>query len=241
VQLYIALAECGIGADDIPQVAERLVKPPISIGFSAAAPSADFELTTELSGEHEMLSLKEREADRDMDARMLRLNEGQPDPGVMWEALSRAERKRAKSLDDWTTKEHGLSVTPQGRPPGIDPTLVLYCSRVLCESAGELEFRFSRVSGVLSGPMWRALIEALPLAQLFLKRRSGQLTIARDSIKKPDHRKIHPESIAEIIRVARSEPFKNLSQQLGLGPAAGDIALNAAVCRIAIAYTSKSR
>jgi hypothetical protein len=176
-----------------------------------------------------------------MDARMLRLNKGQPDPGATWEALSRAERKRAVRLSDWTTKAHGLSVTPQGRPPLVDPALVIYCIRVLCEATGEPEFKFSRVSGVISGPMWCALIQALPLAQLFLNRRMEQPPIRRDSTKNPDHRKVHPEAIAEIIRVARSEPFKTLGQQLGLGPAAWDVVQSPALCRLAIAYASKSR
>jgi hypothetical protein len=162
-----ALAECGICADQIEHVAKRLVRVPLPIGRSAAGdpkPGA----TIQLGGKQVKLPTMERafgaDIDGDMAAFLLRLDEGKPDLDAKWDALSPAERKKAKRWWKWFGRAHGLSVTPQGRSPGIDSALVVYCARVLCEATGRPEFEFSRVCGILGGPMWRALIEALPLS-----------------------------------------------------------------------------
>jgi hypothetical protein len=239
--LHRALEKCGIGADKIPRVAQCLVRPTNSLGFSTSDVQAVDEIQIGTGLEADFLTLKKRDNNRDMDARMLRLNEGRPDPNANWKALSRAERKRAVRLSDWTIKPHGLSVTPQGRPSVIDPAVVLYCSRILCEATGRVGFRFSRTSETPSGPMWRALIEALPLAQSFLANRFGHPAMARNTTKKLDRGKIHVEAIAEIVRVARSEPFMDLCRLIGLGPMSEDVARSPAMFRITIAYARKSR
>ena len=80
---------------------------------------------------------------RAMAARMLRLNERQPDPEATWKALTRAERKRARNLWDFAL-DAGFDSAPQGRPFVIDSALVLYCSRVIAEACGKPKFQFSR-------------------------------------------------------------------------------------------------
>jgi hypothetical protein len=202
----------------IPSVVKSLSRPPLSIARSACddpEPGATIQLG---HGKVGKLSIN-RPFDRDVTARMLRVNEGRWDPEATWKGLSRAERKRAKLLWDWTGEPHGLSVPQQGRPPLIDAALVLYCTRVLCEAAGQKQFKFSRsITGAPTGPMWRALIEALPLAQRFLTLRYGgygMFTIGRISTKRAERRKIDPgaEAIAEIITVARSKPFEKLHRE----------------------------
>jgi len=56
----------------------------------------------------------------------------------------------------------------KGRPADIDFALAAYLIALLCEATGR---RFPLSHG--RGPMWRALIEALALAQVFLARRYG--------------------------------------------------------------------
>ena len=94
--------------------------------------------------------------------------------------------------------------------------------------------------------MWRALIEALPLAQSFLARRYrgyGVPAIGRVSTKRASQAKIdgHAETIAKIVTVARSRPFNELCRGLWLGPTSDDVAVNAAVFRVVIAYARQSR
>jgi hypothetical protein len=173
---------------------------------------------------------------RYMAARLLSVEENRPDPDATWKSLSRAGRKRARRLCDWLARDHGLSATPQGRRPLIDAALVLYCIRVLCEASGRPRFKFSRppAEGLFGGPMWRALNEALPLAQQFLAVRFGTPAIPRNKI---DH---HAEAIAGIAKLTRSRRFEKWCRRLGLGPRADDVATNAATFRLAIAYARKS-
>jgi hypothetical protein len=56
----------------------------------------------------------------------------------------------------------------KGRPADVDFALAAYLISILCEVTGR---KFPLTHG--HGPMWRALIAALPLAQLFLARRFG--------------------------------------------------------------------
>jgi hypothetical protein len=249
-----ALAECGIGPDQIEHVAKRLVRVPLAIGRSAAGdpkPGA----TIQLGGKQVKLPTMERAFDADIDGDMaaflLRFNEGNPDPNARWNALSRLERKKARRLWDWVGRFHGLCVTPQGRPPVIDPTLVLYCARVLCEaprlrkSAGSAEFQFRRPAGggAPGGPLWRALLESLPLAQQFLAIRVGYPANERTSTKNPHNSKAgdHPEAIAEIITLARSKAFKNVCETLALGPKSEDVGANPTTFRLAVVLAREMR
>jgi hypothetical protein len=229
-------------------VVERLTRPPLSFGQTALADpfSERFPGGAEIYPDTTtgVWEAKPREFDGDMAARMLRLNEGRPDVTATWKSLSRAERKAARRLWDWTGEAHGLSVTPQGRPPVIDPALVLYLIRVLCEAIGQPEFKFSRTSEALGGTMWRALVEALPLAQNFLAIRFGTPAIGRISTKKSDRRGFGAvEAIAEIARVTRSKSFMDLCATLRLGTTADDVAWGPAYARAVIAHarSRKSR
>jgi hypothetical protein len=237
------LTECGIDQDRIPSVVERLTKPPFS--FAQTAKDDPAIISERFRGGAEIYpnpttgvwELKPREFDGDMAARTLRFAEGRGDPAATSKSLSRAERKAARRLWDWIGKPHGLSVTPQGRPPAIDPALVLYLIRVLCEATGKCEFEFSRTSGTLGGPMLRALVEALPLAQNFLAIRFGMPAIGRISTKRSDRRESGAvEAIAEIARVTRSKSFKDLCETLGLGTTADDVASSPAFARVVIAH-----
>src|SRR5262249_30567865 len=153
------LAECGI--TNRLETFDRLTKPPKSLHIPTAdhAFAANSLINTAVG------------FDGDMAAQMLRRNEGHPNPEATWKGLTRAERKRAKRLWAWAL-DAGLDVAPQGRPLKIDPALVLYCSRVLTEACGLSRFAFSRPSqgGRPRGPLWRALTDALPRAQLFLRQ-----------------------------------------------------------------------
>jgi hypothetical protein len=234
--LHRALAECGIAAEQIDQVAKQLTRPPLSIGRTTSDDRAA-DATIQLSGgRHRKVKNIEHPFDGDAAARMLRLNEGKPDPDAKWGTLSRAERKRAKRLWDWFGKPHGLSVTPTGRPPAIDPALVIFLTRVLCEATGGLRFPFSR------GPMWRALIEALPLAQSFLAYRFGMPATGRTGTTRRDLRvSSHLEGIAEVIRATRSTTFNNLCKMLELVPSSDDVAAKPSEFRVVIAYARRSR
>ena len=232
-----ALADCRIAAEQIPHVANRLSTPPPSFGQSTLddpKPGATIQLA---GGKQGRFTGIEREFDADTAACLLRLDEGHPDPKAKWKTLSRAKRKRARRRWDWTGKAHGLSVTPRGRPPILDPALVLYCIRVLCEASERPIFRFSRVNGSYTGPMWRALIEALQLAQPYLAYRFGTPALGRVSTKRHDHRvSSHLDAIAEIVRVIRSKQFHDLCVRFGLGPSADDVANNPSMFRVVIAY-----
>ena len=100
---------------------------------------------------------------------MFRLDQRAHNPDANWEDLSRAERKSARRLWTWAL-ESSLDTAPQGRPNKIDPAMVLYCACVIAEGCGKPHLRFSRpaLGGAPSGPMWRALMTALPLAHSFL-------------------------------------------------------------------------
>jgi hypothetical protein len=223
-----ALAACGIPADQIPGVAERLTRPPLTFAQSALADPAIFfpggsEIYPDpIRGTWEATP---RRFDPGVAARML----GQPDPKKEWKP-SAAEWKRARRLWNWTGKAHGLRVTPQqGRPPRIDAALVLYCVRVLCEATGRQQFGFSRSesnSGAPGGPMWRALIEALPLAQSFL----ALCYLAYGKLGQ-----IHAEAVAEIIVRTRSPRFKELCRTHHLDLSADDVACQPQMYRVVIA------
>jgi hypothetical protein len=256
--LHRALTECRVAPDQIPHVAIRLSRPPLSLGqlttndpapllFGGSTTTdpaifSDMEIQIGIEVEAGLVGMKPHEFDGDMAARMLRLSEGRPDPNITWKMLSRAERKRAKRLWDWVGRAHGLSVTPQGRPPVVDPALVLYCTRVLCEATGRHRFGFSRIGGAFGGPMWRALIEALRLAQSFLAYRFTPAP-GRISTKERDPRiDSHLEAIAEVVRATRSKRFSKFCQlQGGFELTSEGVARSPSMFRLAIAYTRHLR
>jgi hypothetical protein len=175
-----------------------------------------------------------RRFDPGVAARMLQLHESHPDLKKEWKP-SRKEWRRARELWNWTGKAHGLSVTRKGRPPLIDAALVLYCVRVLCESTGRRQFPRLPMTDIPTGPMWRALSNALPLAESFLALRYDGYRM--------DSRQIDARApgIAEIIGVIRSAPFKDLCRTYGLGPTSWDVANTPTEFRLVIALGRKSR
>ncbi|SRR6266851_3121303 len=228
-QLCRALDGCGVAADQIPQTVERLIRPPLSFGMSA------------LHDDPEMLSRVTIQLgagfDGDMAAWLLCFAKGRPDPGATWKALPGNEKRQAKRLWNWLGEHHGLSSTPQGHPPTFDPALVLYCARVLAEASGKDQFTFSRppYGGKPYGPMWRALIEALPIAQRFLARRYLTPALTRDEIDAA------ADSIAEKVTVARFKEFADWSRKFGLGPGSHDVAASPATCRAALMSARKEQ
>jgi hypothetical protein len=214
LQLCRALNECGVAADQIPQTVERLTRPPLIFGLSALPDPAGITIQGD---------------DDDAAAQLLSIDKGRFDPLAKWKALSYNERKQARRLWDGFGKHHGLSSTPRGRPPALDDALVLYCARALCEASGKERFPFGR------GPMWRALIEALPIAQLFLARRYRTHALTRDEIDAA------AESIAEKVTLARSKEFAHWSQEFGLGFGSHDVANAAVSFRAAMMYARKKR
>ena|SRR6516165_2068309 len=232
-----ALAACDIPADKIPMTINRLVRPPLSIGQSATVDqriSSDSEIQIGAAEGTGRIMLKG--PDRNIAARMLRLNQGRPDAATTWKTLSRTERKQAGRLWKWTRSRHGLRVTQQGRLPKLDPALVLYCVRVLCEASNR-KFGISRPAqgGPPRGPMLRALIEALPLAQIFLARRFGAPVVGRNQIES------HVETIAEIVKTTRPRHFDHWSRKFLLGAGADAVSNGPATFRLAIAYARNSR
>jgi hypothetical protein len=234
-QLCRELNGCGVAADQIPQTAQRLARPPRLFGLSALHdPEMLSRITIQLGAD---AAKNRRGFDGDMAARLLSLDKRRPDLGATWKALSDNEKKQAKRLWVWLGKHHGLSSTPRGRPPELDAALVLYCARVLCEASGRDRFKFRRPTdgGKPDGPMWRALIEALPIAQRFLARRY------RTPALTPQQIDAAAESIAEIVTLARSEGFANWSQEFGLGFGSHDVADAPASFRAAMMYARKKR
>jgi hypothetical protein len=217
--LFRALAECGVANRLILQTVVRLIEPSEALHI----PASD---RTELANSVIKTIVH---FDGDMAAHMLRTEEGRPDPKATWKALTRAERKRARRIWDWAL-DPSLDTAPQGRPPKIDSTLVLYCARVLCEACGRSRFKFSRSwgDGIPGGPMWRALMAALPLAECFLARIDGAIALAPREIGS------HVETIVEIVKVARSKQFEKCCRQLGLGTGANDVAEHPATFRRAL-------
>jgi len=152
--LRYALEKSGVRAELIPQTITQLTLPPISLRVSAS----DYP-------EIESAIKSRVKFDRNLAARMFRLNAGRPDPEVTWTKLTPLERKRAKRLWHWAVYgPDSLTTGMQSRPPKIDSSLVLYCMRVICEASGQSRFKFRRPEGggPPGGPMWRALAEVLP-------------------------------------------------------------------------------
>jgi hypothetical protein len=214
-----ALSELRISIRSVADTIERLTKPPESLHV---LPPDHVQAANALL--NEVLG-----PDRDMAARTLRLREGNLDHDATWKGLTRAERKRAKRSWDWVL-DTSLESSPQGRPSKVDTALILYCSRIVAEACGRQQFRFSRPphGGAPSGPMWRALMAAVPLAEMYLRRMDGVIT---PTLRKLDG---HAEVIAEIVTVARSKRFTARCRELGLGPSADHVALQPASFRLAM-------
>jgi hypothetical protein len=227
--LFDALFELGIPNRRLIQTVERLIEPPESL----QVPSS--EHTEAMNSVLEVID----PFNGDMAARMLRLEEtGQAEPGATWKALTAAERKRAKRLWTWA-RDTGFDTAPQGRSPKVDSALVVYLARALAEVCDKPDFTFSRPmnGGPPRGPMWRALMAALPLAERYLAWLDGQFA------REPRKFSQHAETIAEILSAScrRSKRFAEFCSQHLLGPCPNDVAEHPAMFRAAVLHARRSR
>jgi hypothetical protein len=207
--LFDALSQLGIPNRRLIQAVVRLIKPPESL---CVLPRERVETMNSI-----LVSVNP--FDGDVAARMLALQEtGRPDPNATWKALTRTQRKRARLLWYWAS-DTGFGTARRGRPTEVDAALVLYSCHVIVEECGGAKFRFSRpaTGGRPGGPMWRALIAALPLAESYLARIDGH----NPPSLKIEH---HIETIAEIITASRTKQFAARCRELGFKENASDIA-----------------
>jgi len=84
--------------------------------------------------------------------------------------------------------------------------------------------------------MWRVLMAALPLAECHLAR-TDAATIAL----LPREIGNHAETVAEVMKAARSKYFENCCEQFGLGSGAMDVAEHPAMFRYALMRTRAPR
>jgi hypothetical protein len=223
--LYNALAGLGLPKLQILKALSRLTEPPESLSLP------DPERTETANDLLNTLV----EFDGDAAARMLRVSEGQHDSKATWRGLTSAERKRAKRL--WSRGlDAGLDTVAQGRPSKVDGALVLYCMRVLAEVCGHSRFKFSRPTdgGAPRGPMWRALMIALPLAASYLASVEGLL-------RSPSEIVWDSETVADLVTVARSKRFANLIEEWNLGLRSGDVARQPSTFRLALSLARRFR
>jgi hypothetical protein len=242
--LRLALENCGVAGQSIPAIARQLLlfRPVYKVARGAF--------------------------DKDIAARLLRLNNGTPDAKVKWSSLSYPERKQAKSLwstigrnriEHYNAKRPPTSIGPSrsGRPTVIDPALLLFCMRVLSEAKGAITFelghKFERETSkhIPSGTMWQALLAVFPLAQSFVAIRSGVEPIApviihkhADGITIEQNIKLihkHTDAIEQNIKLARSKTFEDWCRELQLGRTAEDVATSADTFRLVFAITRKTR
>jgi hypothetical protein len=224
VELFRALKECGVRYPRmrdlrvLVQTLVRLTEPPKSLQIP----------TTVRTGQANLLRNQIVPLEGDMAARILKFDDRQPNPDVKWGTLSRSDRKRARRTWTWAL-DAGLDTSPQGRPRKIDPALVLYCAHVVAEGCGEPRCTISKppAGGAPGGPMWRALMAGLPLAQSFLACIDG-------SQCKPQGIS-NAETIVDILKTARSKKFEACCRKLAIGSHAEDVAEHPATFRLALA------
>ena len=240
--LRLALENCGVSSQSIPTVVRQLLL------FRPVYKVVRF--------------------DKDLAARLLRLNEGRPDAKVKWSSLSYRERKRTKTMccalkrgriDHHNAKRQPTSMGPGrgGRPTVIDPALLLFCMRVVSEAKGATTFklghRFEPKTGkhIPSGTMWQALLILFPFAQSYVAIRSGVRPIVPVIIHKnagaiTTEQNIelalkHAAAMEQSIKLARSKTFEDWCRKLELGPTAEDVAISADTFRLVFAISRRTR
>jgi hypothetical protein len=227
--LFRALLKCKLLSHRVlAQTMDRLGEPPTSLYL---APLSKAKLANEILKE---IVVFDSNSDGDVAARMLQSE--QQDPALKWKTLSSAEKKRARRRWDGLLDVR-FEATPKGRPAEIDSALVVYCASIIAEACATPLFRFSRPAygGKPDGPMFRALMAALPLAQSFLIRAVGT------AAPYPSEINDHPEAVAEIVNVARSPEFRACCRELGIGTTARDVAEHPKIIRLALANARRKR
>jgi hypothetical protein len=214
------LTQCGIpNYDVLSQTITRLTEPPASLEIPAPS----------LTEAADALLKEIVRFDCDAAARMFRLNQRQHNSDAKWKDLSRAERKSARRLWTWAL-ESSLDTAPQGRPNKIDPAMVLYCACVIAEACGKPHLRFSRpaLGGAPRGPMWRALMTALPLTHSFLHLGWRAEDVPAFSIR--------AEAVVDILKIARSKEFKAYCRDSGIVITSNGIAEHPSAFRLGFAH-----
>ena len=227
--LFCALLKCKTIRSHrvLAQTMDRLGAPPRSL---CLAPPNGVQVANEILKSAVVFDSK---ADGDMAARMLQSE--QQDTPLNWRNLSSAEKKRARRRWDGLLDVR-LEATAPGRPAEIDGALVVYCAQTIAAACGTTQFKFSRppAGGTPRGPMFRALMAALPLAQSRLVRAANG-TAASD----PCEINNHPEAVAEIVNITRSREFQVCCRELGIGTR--DVAGHPKMIRLALANARRKR
>lgn len=197
-----ALEATGVNAHRIPQTITRLMRPPLSLHFSAS----------DNAGHRLGLPFEPDEA-----ARMF--------CSKSWKDLTRNERKRVRRQWDWAVnKPDSINLSSQGRPAVIDPAFVLWCARVLTEARGKrITFGRHWEGGRPRG--LAAFLIVLKESRAALDRRAGTVSKQRyDDLR-------HLEAVAQLLRLDRStgkeqsaKIFAAKCSAFGLGPTASHIA-----------------
>jgi hypothetical protein len=236
------LVKCPIAPDELPRVLRELVRPPLSLGQNLAPdPEMMKGYVIELNKADEFdrakFVRKKRVFDRETAEILMRLSA----TGVR---SRRARYMQAKRHWEWNGKNHGLSISQQGRTPEVDSALVFYGYRLLLDSTGASKIEIGRPHGGgavrTNDPSWRVLVQALPLAQRFLEFRFGapaRRPPPRAALKTSSKACRH-EAIAEILLIARSKHFEEACRKCGVSveSAPNEIARNPFPYRAAFYY-----
>ena len=213
----------------LAQTMERLRAPPSSL---CLAPQNGVQVANEIL---KSTVVFDSNVDGDVAARMLQ-NE-QQDAALKWKTLSSKEKKRARRRWDGLLDVRLEAPTP-GRPAEIDSALVVYCAQIIAQACGASRFKYSKppAGGAPRGPMFRALMAALPLAQSFLIR-------AAKGTASPDPSEIngHAEAVVQIVDLARSGEFQACCQELGIGTGVRDVVEHPKIFRLALANARRQR
>jgi hypothetical protein len=217
--LRCALEESGVSAQRIPQTITRLMRPPLSLHFSA-------------SDDADRLGLP---FNPDEAARMF--------CSKAWKDLTRTERKRARRQWEWAVNESdSINVSSRGRPAVIDSAFVLWCARVLTEARGErLTFGRHWEGGRPRG--LEAFLIVLKQSRAALDRLTDRVT-KNQTYDDPRHL----EAIAQLLKLERSsgkdqsaKTFAAKCTAFGLGPTANHIADDPQMFRYAVMLTRIER
>jgi hypothetical protein len=214
----------------------ELVRPPLSLGQNLAPDPEKFKGDV-IELDKAKFVRRKRLFDRETAEVFMGLSVAGP-------RSRRARYMQAKRSWKWMGEGHGLSISQRGRTPEIDPALVFYCFRLLLDATGASKIEIGRPHGggaiKTNDPLWRVLIEVLPLAQRFLEFRFGEAA-RRPPPKaglKTSANANRYEAIAEILLTARSKHFEEACRKCGASAGAlpSDIASNPFSYRAAFYY-----
>ena len=166
--------------------------------------------------------------DPDTLARLLAVHETQPDAAATWKGLSIRERARAKRLGQFLDSDR---TTLGGGHYKVDPALVLYLAWIIERVWGK-QFAFSRpsVGGEPQGPMFELLMKAL-------KHHISKALQAAPLLKLPLPQVPKKETVAGILKLARTEAFDKKRREFGFERTPESVAEHASSLRLIVAET----